>query len=312
MESTPDNVFGVVLIAVVLSAILYGVGIVQFWLYIRKYHSTDPLLIKFVVIAVLLCDTCQQVLSTHYVYRVSISSMTDPSILTGAVNTAVIQLYFGGTVGTLVQQFFCWRIYKLGKSTILPALASFTSWVSFVLLYFTVSKYGEASQLAELVLEARSINAQLKNLIIITNTLSAAVDVMISVVLAILLQSSKTGFKQSTDLINRLMVFTFAIGLPTSIFALLTAISIGAFPQTQLSVSFYILLGRLYTNSLFVTLNSREYIRSGSENGSGDQYSLQTSRYHRSQQRGPSNNSMTFRVSPNAIPSDFENSKTDH
>ncbi|KAJ7116968.1 hypothetical protein C8R44DRAFT_879501 [Mycena epipterygia] len=268
MESTPDNVFGVVLLAVVLSAILYGVGIVQFWLYIRKYHSIDPLLIKSVVVAVLLCDTCQQALTTQSMYRTLITSMTDPSILTGAVNTAVIQLYFGGTVGAIVQQFFCWRIYKVGKSAVVPGIVSLASWVVFVLLYYTVTKFGEDGLLAD---------STLQTLVIVTNSLSAAVDVMITLTLAFLLHSVKTGFRQSTDLINRLMIFTFTTGIPTSVFALLSAICVGAFPKTQIYIFFYIILGRLYTNSLLVTLNSREFIRSGSTTGGGEEYAVELS-----------------------------------
>ncbi|KAJ7116964.1 hypothetical protein C8R44DRAFT_983301 [Mycena epipterygia] len=285
MESTPDNVFGVVLIAVVLSAILYGVGIVQFWLYIRKYHSIDPILIQSMVllplktaletdvsqpkvVTVLLCDTCQQALTTHATYRNLVTSMTNPSILTGVVNTSVIQLYFGGTAGTIVQQFFCWRIYKVGQSAVVPAIVSLASWVVFVLLYYTATKFGEVEL---------PVANSLQTLVIVTNGLSAAVDVTITLTLVFLLNSVKTGFRQSTDLINRLMIFTFTTGIPTSIFALLSAICVRAFPQTQLFVFFYIILGRLYTNSLLVTLNSREYIRSGGTSGGGEQYGLELS-----------------------------------
>ncbi|KAJ7144454.1 hypothetical protein C8R44DRAFT_144623 [Mycena epipterygia] len=269
MESTVDNVFGVMLIAVILSAVLYGAGFVQFWMYIRKYHSTDPSVMKYLVIAVLICDTCQQGLITHLIYRTLVSSIADPSILKSAVNTGVYQLYFGGAVATMVQQFFCWRIYKVGKSVILPGAVSFVSWTALVLLYFTAAKYGSASLLA---------NPSLQVLAIVTNSLSAGVDVTISVTLVYLLQSSKTGFtKATTDLINRLIIFTFTTGLPTTVFALLSAICIGAFPKTQLYLFFYMIVGRLYTNSLLVTLNSREFIKFGIQNASGEQYSLERS-----------------------------------
>ncbi|KAJ7144440.1 hypothetical protein C8R44DRAFT_759919 [Mycena epipterygia] len=280
MESTVDNVFGVMLIAVILSAVLYGAGFVQFWMYIRKYHSTDPSAMKYLVIAVLICDTCQQGLITHLIYRTLVSSIADPSILKSAVSTGVYQLYFGGAVATMVQQFFCWRIYKVGKSVILPGAVSFVSWTALEntalrsllnlnIRTVTAAKYGSASLLA---------NTSLQVLAIVTNSLSAGVDVTISVTLVYLLQSSKTGFtKATTDLINRLIIFTFTTGLPTTVFALLSAICIGAFPKTQLYLFFYMIVGRLYTNSLLVTLNSREFIKFGSQNASGEQYSLERS-----------------------------------
>ncbi|KAJ7142764.1 hypothetical protein C8R44DRAFT_866066 [Mycena epipterygia] len=277
LEGTNDNLYGVVLVAVVLSGVLYGIGVLQFWLYIRKYHSTDPILVKSVVIAVLLCDTCQQVLLTHAIYRTLVSSIANPSILASTVKTTLIQLYFGGAVGTLVQQFFCWRIYKfvgnlytsgpaVGKRVVLPGVVSLISWVAFVVLIFSVTKFD--SLLAT--------DHMLETLVIVTNTLSAAVDVMISVILISLLYSEKTGFHKSTDILNRLIVFSFTTGLPTTVFALLTAVCTAAFQNTLLYLFFYILLGRLYTNSLLVMLNSRDYIKFGGSNGaSGKQYSLE-------------------------------------
>ncbi|KAJ7144428.1 hypothetical protein C8R44DRAFT_759899 [Mycena epipterygia] len=281
MESTVDNVFGVMLIAVVLSAVFESVaGFVQFWMYIRKYHSADPSTIKYLVIAVLICDTCQQGLITH----LTVSSIADPSILKSAVSTGVYQLYFGGAVATMVQQFLCWRIYKVGKSAMLPGAVSFVSWTALEntalrsLLNLNIrshggqivskKKYGGSTSLLA--------NPSLQVLAIVTNSLSAGVDVAISATLVYLLQSSKTGFtKATTDLINRLIIFTFTTGLPTTVFALLSAICIGAFPKTQLYPGSNALeVGRLYTNSLLVTLNSREFIKFGSQNAHGEQYSL--------------------------------------
>ncbi|KAJ7142760.1 hypothetical protein C8R44DRAFT_974330 [Mycena epipterygia] len=204
LEVTNDNFYGVLLLAVVFSAVLYGIGVLQFWLYMCKYHSTDPILVKSVVTAVIFCDTCQQVLLTHAIYR------------------------------TLV------TVTKFKFDSLLPT------------------------------------NHMLETLVIVTNTLSAAVDVMISVILISLLYSEKTEFHTSTDIIKRLIVFAFTTGLPTTVFALLTAVSTAAFSNTLLYLFFYILLGKLYTNSLLVTLNSRDYIKFGGSNGvSGKQYSLE-------------------------------------
>ncbi|KAJ3987981.1 hypothetical protein F5890DRAFT_623292 [Lentinula detonsa] len=67
-----------------------------------------------------------------------------------------------------------------------------------------------------------------------------------------LLQRSKTGFKNTTDVLNRLIVFTFNTGVP----------------GTFIYIFVYVSMGRFYTNCLLVTLNSRDYIRQGlSSNG---------------------------------------------
>ncbi|KAJ6620713.1 hypothetical protein B0H10DRAFT_2020188 [Mycena sp. CBHHK59/15] len=117
----------------------------------------------------------------------------------------------------------------------------------------------------------------LKKLSIAANTLSAITDIVISVVLIYLLHSSKTGFRRTTDLMNRLIVFTFNTGLPTSFSALLATISIAIWPNTFLYIFFFLLLGRLYTNSILVTLNCREYIREANNKATQDSYTVSAS-----------------------------------
>ncbi|KAJ3977037.1 hypothetical protein EV361DRAFT_146939 [Lentinula raphanica] len=62
-----------------------------------------------------------------------------------------------------------------------------------------------------------------------------------------LLQRSKTGFRNTTDVLNRLLE---------------------GVPGTFIYIFVYVSMGRFYTNCLLVTLNSRDYIRQGlSSNG---------------------------------------------
>ncbi|KAJ7215626.1 hypothetical protein C8J57DRAFT_1396719 [Mycena rebaudengoi] len=116
---TVDNTYGMLYTAVVLSAALYGVGIVQFWLYIRKYHAKDPLLLKLVVILILLCDTAQQLLLSYGIYQYLVTSMRNRLILQSLENTFMVELFFSVAIANLVQQFYCWRIYKIGNSVLL-------------------------------------------------------------------------------------------------------------------------------------------------------------------------------------------------
>ncbi|KAJ7176716.1 hypothetical protein C8R46DRAFT_1077119 [Mycena filopes] len=264
MKTDIDNTYGLLFIVAVVSACLYGVGILQFWMYIRKYHSKDRLVLKLLVITVSVCDTFQQGLLCHAVYKYLVSSISDPSILPSVVKSLIIELFFSFAIATLVQQFYCWRILKIGKSRILAGVVSLVCWASTLSTLVYTSKALRLATFEELI--------SLKPISIAGNVLSAVADVTISIVLIILLHSAKTiGFKRTTDLINRLMVFTFNTGLPTSVSALLSAISVAALSNTFLYIFFFLLLGRLYTNSLLVTLNCREYI--ADERGSEEPYS---------------------------------------
>ncbi|KAJ6518798.1 hypothetical protein C8R45DRAFT_949252 [Mycena sanguinolenta] len=286
-----DNTYGLLFLAIVVSTALYGAGILQFWMYIRKYNLKDPWVVKFLVVAVLICDTVQQGMLCHAVYTYLVTSISDPPILPSVVNTLMIELFFSCAISTLVQQFYCWRIYKISKSVFLAVAVSLVSWTSCVTLLIYAAKAVQLNLLSEVI--------TLKKWSIAANSLSAVTDITISVVLVIILHTVKTGFKRSTDLVNRLMVFTFNTGLPTSICALVATICVAAFSETFLYIFFFLLLGRLYTNSILVTLNSREYIKSSSDHHSQEQYSLDSGRA-RGQQM-PARDAITIRIDTNTM-----------
>ncbi|KAJ7040677.1 hypothetical protein C8F04DRAFT_1253604 [Mycena alexandri] len=215
MQTNIDNTFGLLFIVAIVSACLYGVGILQFWLYIRKYHSRDGLVLKLLVIAVMVCDTFQQGLLCHAVYkylgiplhipsydqitRLTVSSISDRAILPTVVKSIVIELFFSFAIAALVQQFYCWRILKVGKSRLLAGVVSLICWVSTIITVVYSIKAMKLATFEELL--------SLRPLSIAGNIIYAVADMTISAVLIILLYSAKTAglFKRTTDLINRLV-----------------------------------------------------------------------------------------------------------
>ncbi|KAJ3875690.1 hypothetical protein F5051DRAFT_413640 [Lentinula edodes] len=75
-----------------------------------------------------------------------------------------------------------------------------------------------------------------------------------------LLHRAKNSHKKTNSMLNRLIIFTFNTGLPVSFCALWACISINVWPTTFIYMFFFLLL---YTNSLLVSLNSRDFIKRG-------------------------------------------------
>ncbi|KAJ7271626.1 hypothetical protein C8J57DRAFT_1507531 [Mycena rebaudengoi] len=173
-----------------------AVGILQFWMYIRKYYCKDSTIVKSLVAAVLVCDTVQQTLMYYGIYTFLVSSIADPVILTLLVKLKL----------------------KL---------------------------------LADMI--------TLKTFSMAANTLSAAADKINGFDKSIGMSSGPHALA-ILDMKSRWCspLIRASIGLPTSVCALPT---VAAFPNTLLYVLFFLLLGRLYTNSILVT---REYIKSRS------------------------------------------------
>ncbi|KAJ7194075.1 hypothetical protein GGX14DRAFT_405039 [Mycena pura] len=206
------------------------------------------------VIAVVLCDTVQQALLCHAVY--------------GYLVVRLRLLYNSESTPTD-------HGFTVGEST-----SSLISWSACV---YTV-KAVQLKAFADIIsLQYRRYNSSFQKLGIAVNSLSAACDIVISIVLIFLLKLSKTGFKKSTALINKLIIFTFNTGIlarsanqsqRSANRYISNCEQVAASPTTFIYIFFFLLLGRLYTNSLLVTLNSRDYITSASQSASGEQYSL--------------------------------------
>lgn len=89
------------------------------------------------------------------------------------------------------------------------------------------------------------------------NAMGAASDLAIALTLVALLHRARTGFRRSETIINRLILFSINTGLLTSMCAVLSLVTITVFPSTFIYMTFFVCVSRLYTNTLYATLNAR-------------------------------------------------------
>ncbi|KAI5825827.1 hypothetical protein K523DRAFT_312610 [Schizophyllum commune Tattone D] len=262
-----DLTLGMLFSSLVLSSVLYGCGLLQGWHYYRVYARKDSWVYKGLVVFILVFDTVQQGMFASSVYWYCVTNHGNSLALGQLEGTLAYQVLFVGLLAFVVQLFYCHRVYRLSHGNyyvtallIASATSAFTS--TFV---FSV-RCAQMSTFAEL--------PAIKNINIAINITSAATDVLISISMIFCLQQSKTGFKRSNDVLNRLIVFTFNTGLPTSFTAVWCCIAINVWPDTFIYMLTFFLEGRLFTNCLMVTLNSREHIQQSLAGGHSDSYAL--------------------------------------
>ncbi|KAG6375259.1 hypothetical protein JVT61DRAFT_3476 [Boletus reticuloceps] len=251
-----DNTFGAFLIGVVVSATLYGVTIIQTWYYYNRYPS-DPWYIKLLVAGVLVSDSCHQALITHTVYTYLVTDFETPAALANIVWSLVVEVFFNGFTALFVQSFLAMRVYRLSSKS---RLATGSVMVLVIGEFILVTVYAIQALQFHTFIQLSSLKA----LSMSVNAVAAAGDVLIAIFLCTLLQKSRTGFRRSDNMINKLIVFSINTGLLTSICAVASLISITAWPNTFIYIAFYFCLGRLYCNSLLATLNARKGLRSES------------------------------------------------
>jgi len=248
-----DNTMGAMLIGVIVAATLWGVSCVQMWFY-YNYYPKDAWYIKLLVAAVFLSDTIHQILVTHTIYTYVISNFGNVVELGNLVWSILVEVLFNGITALMVQSFMTLRVWRLSnRSYILTGVVTLLVIGEFVAVLYYCAKAFQLQTYAQLV--------SVKNTSMSINVLAAAGDVLIAIVLCSMLQKSRTGFKRSDTMINKLIIFTMNTGLLTSLCAVASLVSILAAPNTFIYIGFFFCMGRLYSNTLMATLNARQSIR---------------------------------------------------
>ncbi|KAJ4476240.1 hypothetical protein J3R30DRAFT_3491908 [Lentinula aciculospora] len=288
MLSSINETFGAAYIGIVVAAMMLGISVIQGFYYFT--HQKDGWILRGLVAAVLAFDFIHQVLITHtgtvypafhvlcvdlilvgigYVYLITF--WQQPEKLRIVVWSLLAEVLFNGLTAFCVQCFLTYRIWML-SGTKVWLTATVISFLNCTHYY----RFNFASFLRVKTFE--QLSAELKGLSLLPATFSFAG------ILTFLLQRSKTGFRKSDTMINKLTIFAVNTGALTSLCAIASLISILAAPDTFIYISFFFSMGRLYTNSLLATLNARKMIREsakGINTTSGENVSIPCHDYTR-------------------------------
>lgn len=271
-DSTIHNTLGLLFNVAIITAALWGAGSLQGWIYFRKYNKKDPIGTRLLVAFIMVADTIQEAMICEAVYQYAVTMHGDPLAMGHMVKTILIELFFAGAIGFAVQQFYCYRIYRLSNNNFwLAGTVSLLSLASLALIYgYTIVTLGYAS-LGDLIRQQHWATA--------LNVMSAVTDIAITVAMIGCLNGKKTGFKKSTDMINRMIIFTFNTGILTSLFSVADVIALNTMPNTFIYMGFFLIRDRFYTNSILVTLNSREYIKGATMESYSDHETISLGRF---------------------------------
>ncbi|PAV15923.1 hypothetical protein PNOK_0878100 [Pyrrhoderma noxium] len=252
-----DNSLGALYLGVTLAMSLWGIATIQTYYYYDRYVK-DALWLKLFVFLVWALDTVHQALILHAGYVYLITNYANPTFIANIVITLEVMVVISGLVCLIVQSFLLFRVWMLSgkKIWLVSFLASFVI-LEFVLTTFFFYKGVRMESFIDLL----SLDWLLK----LTNSINAVTDILITATLIALLHRSRTGFRRSDNMINRLILFTVNTGALTSILAIIIVIMIQLYPTTLIYVAFYCCISRFYTNTLLATLNARRVTDTGTD-----------------------------------------------
>ncbi|KAF9461113.1 hypothetical protein BDZ94DRAFT_1237980 [Collybia nuda] len=238
---------------------LYGGLCVQSYYYYVAFPK-DRTMVKALVYGLFLVETVQSILIAHDVFAFfafgfgDFVAASDPHLtwLDGPVMTAI--------ASCTVQIYFARQIYAISGSKL--------AGITIVLSISAIISGVKALQLGDL----NVLQAQAHTTIAIWLVGSAVCDIIIAIFLVYFLSRKTTGFKTTQTLITKLMRLTIETGSSYTLatIAIVDVVLFLAFPENSYHVAPALILGKLYSNTLLTTLNSRLLIVNSRSNTSDE------------------------------------------
>ena len=239
------------------------------------YHiafKKDPLYLKGVVYVLFLIEVVFQALEAHMAWFSLGEGWGQINQLIGFTKGSVAFTTLTGLATSIVHGFYAWRIVALsGRRWHRWVLPIAVGLLSAAQLSMTI--YISAFLAENLNAGAAVILVESKNFITSWFILAVAADVVITVGMTTLLVTAKrkTSYSPTANKVGNLIKYTVETGLITSFGALLVLILFLSWNDG--SIYYYIIyysLGKIYSNTLLATLNSRiTFVTSSSQLGNG-------------------------------------------
>ncbi|KAJ7634350.1 hypothetical protein FB45DRAFT_1025298 [Roridomyces roridus] len=244
---------GPMLIGQILSAIFYGVTLLQTYLYYDKYGRQDHRLLLWLVGLLTFLDSLGMILSIDALWHYFIANFSNPFNILTTSWTWLFPLVLTGLIGSTVQCFYAWRVWRLSHTFIVPTAVVILATISVV----TITIYVALTLI-------RGISAIPKITWLSTTCLACSLgaDIIIATsMIFYLYQGAHKGFKKTDHIVRKLMVYTINTGVVTTICNTATVFLGIKYPATYLNTATVFLLSKCYMNSMLAFLNARESLR---------------------------------------------------
>ncbi|KAN0128016.1 hypothetical protein V8E53_014193 [Lactarius tabidus] len=217
--------------------------------------------VKFLAYFIFLLETVQTALTGADVYYWLIVGFGDLERLT--------QYHFGGIdtgfmtalISLIVQGYFSYRIWVLNNKK-LP-------WICWIIAVFALT---QSAAMTWLSIESRIDQVGKfgvsKTAVYLWSIPSALVDILIAVAMTLLLRRASGNF--TSFVLIRMVRLTIETNALTAISAITILVLYAAFPNEVYYMYLVMIIGKLYSNTLLVSLNNRIYFREHQPPGNGD------------------------------------------
>ncbi|OJT12092.1 hypothetical protein TRAPUB_11355, partial [Trametes pubescens] len=255
-----------------LNWLALGCFFVQLYYY-NQHFRQDQLKIRFIVYILFFMELVQTATTTHQAYYYGVELWDNPAGLAVFPWSAPTVPIMAGIIAAIAQLFYAWRVWALAPNWVFKGMAVLITLLALLQCFTAVV----ASAIFAVFLTPEKLN-DLHPEFELWVSASFVTDVLIAACMLWILYTAKsqTMWSRSNNIFGRLIGITVGTGLAIALCGALTlalfATTVGA--SFQYLPAAYI-WGKLYSNSVMVSLNSRRTSpRGGTSTGDADSYPL--------------------------------------
>ncbi|KAJ7913881.1 hypothetical protein B0H13DRAFT_460036 [Mycena leptocephala] len=247
-----DMIVGVYLLGVLFNTFLYGLVLSSFLTYFNT-KSNDPLWIRAVVWSLLFTDTIHSAIEIYGAWQTGVEDYGNLASFATVSWTIPFTAVATSVVAIITQSFLMYRVFFLTRSKVLVGFICVSSILGLAFGCTAGVMFGIITEVAKF--------GPIVPYVVLWLSFQSASDFLITTSLVIVLARSRAGFRNTDTAINRLICGAIETGTFASVFALADLFSFVFFRNTNLYAMFAFPIGRIYTNTLLHTLNTRADLR---------------------------------------------------
>ncbi|KAH9177724.1 hypothetical protein EDB89DRAFT_1432777 [Lactarius sanguifluus] len=251
-ESTSDDLIKLatpLLFGPLFNWALYGALCVQIYVYSYNFPN-DNRSVKFLAYFVFALETVQTALTAADVYYWFIAGFGDRERLKSSHYAPIDIAITDAIISLIVQEYFCYRIWTLNRRS---------SWFCLIIAVTAVSQSVGAAWggFRSVVVGKYAVS---KAALYLWSLPSSLADILIAVAMTLLLRRKDEG-RFANFVLIRVVRLTIETNALTASVAIASFVLFVAFPNEIYYTFTAGIIGKLYSNTLLVTLNNRIYFR---------------------------------------------------
>ncbi|KAF8167237.1 hypothetical protein B0H34DRAFT_7362 [Crassisporium funariophilum] len=253
MEALPET-YGALLLGALFASGFSGIVSVQSIVYFKLFPRDKPYL-KALVLSVWSLDLAHTALVWSALWEYMITNFGNSRHADYIPFSIALSVVLTATLTFLAHCFFAHRIYRLSQRNL---------YLSVPIIILAIGRLASASVSGGEMVHLRSytlFRRDFRWLFSMGLALSSGVDILITVLLFLLLQNSRTQSMSLDHIIDSLVLYTFEIGSLTSLATVVSMICWIRLDNSLIFLGLHFVIGKLYANSLLATLNTREQLR---------------------------------------------------